>query len=83
MTEFRVFKELASEGQGMEDEVTMIAKNHIALVRTFEQKNLTEEVSRDFGVNHWAPESNYAYSRINSLIPMASTWSSKASAEST
>ena len=45
VTEFRIFKELASEGKGMEDEVTMIAKNHLSLVRTFEQKSLTEEVS--------------------------------------
>ena len=45
VTEFRIFKELASEGKGIEDEVTMIAKNHLSLVRTFEQKSLTEEVS--------------------------------------
>ena len=45
MTEFRVFKELASEGTGIEDEVGMIAQNHLSLVRTFEQKSLTEEVS--------------------------------------
>ena len=48
VTEFRVFKELASEGSGVEDEVTEIAQNHLSLVRTFEQKNLTEEVSQCF-----------------------------------
>ena len=43
--EFRIFKELASQSAGIVDEVSIIARDHLALERTFERKNLTEEVS--------------------------------------
>ena len=36
ITEFRIFKELSSEGKGEVDEVTEIAANHLSLKRTFE-----------------------------------------------
>ena len=45
VTEFRLFKELASQSAGIVDEVSIIAKDHLALERTFERKNLTEEVT--------------------------------------
>ena len=43
--EFRIFKELASQSAGIVDEVSIIARDHLALERTFERKDLTEEVS--------------------------------------